>query len=54
MVVAGLRFLLLTAALVSLLASGIVHPIAFVAGLGIVPAALIVLGLSAARRSEAC
>jgi hypothetical protein len=54
MVVAGLRFVILTAALVSLLASGIVHPIAFVAGLGIVPAALIVLGLSVANRSEAC
>jgi hypothetical protein len=53
MVVAGARFLVLTAALVSLLASGLVHPIAFVAGLGVVPAALIVLGLSAVNRSEA-
>jgi ATP synthase I chain len=54
MVVAGMRFFVLTAALVSLLASGVVHPVAFVAGLGIVPAALIVLGLSAANRPEAC
>jgi hypothetical protein len=53
-VAAGFRFVVVAAALVVLLASGIVHPVAFVAGLAILPAAVIVLGLRAAARSEAC
>ncbi len=46
---AGARFLALLAALVLLFASGIVHPIAFVVGLAVVPGALVVQGL---RRSS--
>ncbi len=50
-VAAGARFLVLVAAVVLLFASGIVHPVAFIVGLGVVPAALILLGLHAARRT---
>jgi ATP synthase I chain len=53
-VAAGFRFIVVAAALVALLASGLVHPVAFVAGLAILPAAVILLGLRAAARSEAC
>lgn len=53
-VAAGFRFVVVAAALVALLASGIVPPVAFVAGLVILPAAVIVLGLRAAASSEAC
>ncbi len=52
-IAAGFRFIVVAAALVALLASGIVHPVAFVAGLAILPVAVIVLGLRAAVRSEA-
>lgn len=48
---AGARFLALLAALVLVLASGIVHPVAFVVGLAVLPGALIVQGLQTARRS---
>ncbi|MGH7314295.1 MAG: ATP synthase subunit I [Candidatus Rokuibacteriota bacterium] len=51
-VTAGARLLALVAVLVLLLASGTVHPIAFVVGLAIVPGAVIVLGLRAASRAE--
>jgi hypothetical protein len=37
-------------ALALVLASGLVHPVAFVAGLAIVPGAVIVLGLRATGR----
>lgn len=47
-VAAGARFLALMAVLILLLASGIVHPVAFVVGLAIVPVAVIVLGLRTA------
>jgi hypothetical protein len=40
-------------ALVVLLASGLAHPVAVVAGLAIVPITVIVLGLRAAGRAEA-
>src|SRR5262245_8311781 len=53
-VAAGFRFVGVAAALVALLASGLVHPVAFVAGLAILPVAVILLGLRAAARSEAC
>lgn len=49
---AGMRFLVLLAALVVLLASGLVHPVGFLVGLAIVPGAVIVLGLRAAGRAE--
>jgi hypothetical protein len=46
---AGARFLALLAALAVLLASGRVHPVAVVAGLTILPCALVARGLRAAR-----
>jgi hypothetical protein len=52
-ITAGLRFLAVMGALVVLLASGLAHPVAVVAGLAIVPITVIVLGLRAAGRAEA-
>jgi ATP synthase I chain len=52
-VVSGVRLLALVAVLALLLASGLVHPVAFVVGLAIVPGAVIVLGLRAACRAGA-
>jgi hypothetical protein len=49
---AGVRFLVLLAGLVVLLASGRVHPVGFLVGLAIVPGTVIVLGLRAAGRAE--
>ncbi len=45
----GARLLALVTVLALLLASGLVHPVAFVVGLAIVPGVVIVLGLHAAR-----
>jgi hypothetical protein len=52
-VASGVRLLALVAVLALLLASGLVHPVAFVVGLVIVPGAVIVLGLRAACRAGA-
>jgi hypothetical protein len=45
----GARLLLLMAALALLFVSGAVHPVAVVAGLGVLPAVLVVGGLRGAR-----
>lgn len=49
-VATGARLLALVTALALFLASGLVHPVAFVVGLAIVPGVVIVLGLRAACR----
>ena len=49
---AGVRFLVLLAGRVVLLASGMEHPVGFLVGLAIVPGTVIVLGLRAAGRAE--
>ena len=48
---AGARFLVLLAAFAALFASGVVHPVAVVAGLTVLPCALVARGLCAARPS---
>lgn len=46
---AGLRFAIMTAACAGLLASGWAHPVALVAGLTLLPGAVLAHGLRAAR-----
>jgi len=46
---AGARLMTLSLAFVLLFAAGVVAPLAVIAGLGVLPAALIVRGLAAAR-----
>lgn len=48
----GLRYVLLFGALGLLLASGIVHPVALMGGLSILPPVLIAFGLRAARTTS--
>jgi hypothetical protein len=48
----GTRFLLLMAAVALLFASGTAHPVAVVAGLGVLPVVLVAHGLRGARRLE--
>jgi hypothetical protein len=49
---ATVRFLVLLIALAGLLRFGLVHPVAVVVGLVVMPAALVAAGLRAAARSE--
>jgi hypothetical protein len=51
-IAAGTRFLLLMAVVALLFASGTVHPVAVVAGLGVLPLVLVAHGFRGARRLE--